>query len=83
MIMGAGLTKHSFETFISATQYNTVDFTLLILNKQAIFQNNSQYYTLNSNHMSTPLYWLIMNTNENFRGVSPTCTDFKSENIKF
>ena len=34
------------ETFISTTQYNTADFTILILNKQAIFQNNSQSRTL-------------------------------------
>ena len=34
--------------FISTTQYNTVDFTILILNKQAIFQNYSQSCTLNS-----------------------------------
>ena len=37
----------NIETFISTTQNNTVHFTIFILNKQAIFQNNSQSCTLN------------------------------------
>ena len=51
---------HAFvnvETFISTTQYNSVDFTILIINKQAIFQNNSLSCTLNSSDGSVVVFF--------------------------